>query len=294
MTIDKRFESLFHSRVQFQGRERQVELRVPAFGEIFALVLESQHRTPERMSVMFPAEFKRLIKSLGENSVGIEHARALYADAQAAGQIVAARNRLFETLAEQGLLYAQCPHCLNWEAEVSIVALTVALQAGPWPIIDGRMFLAVPSLSSRLPRGIRPAGVPGTSRVRFDLPSSVFRLTTPIRSGTLGAADRNNGTSERAAWARWVTSREVGISGREQWREDVPGFRAALRLAVALEHLQGIEGEITPEVVLDMLSVDFYFLDNLHYLVHNVDLQNDKKASINCEACGLPFLLIVD
>jgi hypothetical protein len=81
------------------------------------------------------------------------------------------------------------------------------------------------------------------------------------------------------------------MSGREQWREDVPGFRAALRLSVALKYLDGLSGEITPEAVLQMPATDFYFLDNLHYLAHNVDITDEAKATIRCAQCGRPFVL---
>ncbi len=291
MTVDKRFESLFHARVQFQGREREVELRVPAFREIFPLILAPEHRTPDRMAVMFPAEFKRLIKSMEGGGLEVEHARALYADPQAAGQIVAARNRLFETIAEQGLTYLQCPHCFNWEAEVNVTALTTALQAGPWPIIDQRLFLAVPSLAQHLPRFSRKRRQPCSSRIRFQLPSSVIGLPAASRSGVLGDADAQDGALERAAWKRWTPSTELDKTGREQWREDVTGFRAALRLTAALKYLDGLSGEIAPEAVLQMPATDFYFLDNLHYLMHNVDITDEAKATIRCGRCGQPFLL---
>ncbi|PWT95570.1 MAG: hypothetical protein C5B55_01120 [Blastocatellia bacterium] len=291
MTVANSFESLFHVRILFQGRDRDIELRVPEYEEVFALILPPEHRSPERMSVMFPAEFKRLIKSMEGSSIDIEHARAIYADSQAAGQLVASRNRLFETLAEQGLIYMQCPHCLSWEAEVSVTALTTALQAGPWPIIDQRLFLAVPSLAQHFPKFLRTRQFPYSSRIRFQLPSTVVGIPAASRSGVLGYADAQHGAMERAAWQRWTPSE---VSGREQWREDVSGFHAALRLSVALQYLDGVSGEITPEAVLQMPAIDFYFLDNLHYLAHNVAITDEIKVSVRCEKCGQTFVLAAD
>jgi hypothetical protein len=285
------YDQLFHTRIVFEGRERQVELRVPRYGELFALILEPQHRTPERTSVMFPAEFKRLIKSIDGEPPSIEQARALYANAQAAGEIVAARNRLYETLSEQGRVFAQCPNCLNWEAEVSILALTTALQAGPWPIVDQRMYLAVPALGQHLPRTVRSRTVSGPASIRFELPSKIVGLPAPVSFGIIGNADRNDGSLEMAAWDRWVNA-EPNKPGREQWRDDIPGFRAALRLAVALERLDRFPGEITPEIVLEMPAVDFYFLDNLHYLAYNADVPDQTRITVNCERCKQPFGLV--
>ena len=292
MTIDKKFESLFQIKIQFQGADHVVNLRVPPFGELFGLILQPQHRTPERMSVMFPAEFKRLIASLDGRVVDIESARGLYADPHAAGQIVAARNKLLETLAEQGRIFAQCPYCFKWEAELNVIAMTVALQQGPWPIIDERMFLAVPSLAQQFPPNRQPRTILGASRIRFELPSSVIGLGAPVTAGILRDADREGGTLEQLAWDR--VKSQIDKTGREQWRSDVPGFRAVLRLAIALQALDGLSTEITPQVIMDMPAVDFYFLDNLHYLVYNADIQDEHKARLECRHCFRSFLPVMD
>ena len=290
--MDQNFSSLFLTRVPFRGYDCGVELRIPSYGELFGLILTEQQRTPERMAVMMPAEFKRVIRSINGKPVSIEDAREIYAEPQAAGRIIAARNQLFETLAEQGRVFLQCPHCKSWEAELSVLALTVALQAGPWPIIDQRMFLAVPSLAWHFPPCVRVGPLTGTSRIRFQLPSAVIGLTTAPGTGVLDNADRNHGADETMAWQRWV-DRQSNEPGHEQWRHEVPGFRAGLRLAVALEQLDGMSGEITPSIVLSMPAVDFYFLDNLHYLTHNVTVQDEHKASVGCGLCGRNFLLVV-
>jgi len=289
--MDPNFQSLFHTRITFRGRESQVELRVPAYAEVFGLILEAHLRTPERMLVMMPAEFKRIIRSIDGAPVKIEDARQLYADAQAAGQIVAARNRLFETLAEQGRIFMQCPHCVKWEAEVSVTALTVALEAGPWPIVDQRMFLAVPSLAQHFPPRIRFAQVHGTSRIRFDLPSTVIGLPGPINEGILTAAGHIGDASELAAWERWVKPWQ-GTPNHEQWRQEVPGFRAAVRLAAALANSGNQTAEINLETVLDMPVIDFHFLDNLHYLAQNASIRDVNKATVSCGLCGESCLLV--
>jgi hypothetical protein len=294
MNADTKFETLFHSGIQFQGRDCQVDLRVPRIGELFSLLLARHHRTPARLSVMFPAEFKRLVMSIDGKPMDIEQAHALYAEAQSAGQIVAARNRLFEVLSEQGRIFARCPHCSDWEAELSVIALTVALQAGPWPIVDERVFLAMPSLAERLSKGARPQGAVCSSRIRFELPSKVVGLPAEVGSGVLSDADRDNGAAELAAWQYWAPRESERAVGREQWREDVPGFRAVLRLTVALDQLDGSAGTISPEIVLRMPSVDFYFLDNLYYLTHNVDIAANNDPEVKCSSCAQIFLPVSD
>ena len=289
-TPAEHLRALLQLRIPFHGAEHEVELRVPSTGEIFPLLLEPQHRTPERMAVMFPAEFKRLVKAIDGQPMTIETARALYGEPESAGRIIAARNRLYEALAEQGRVFAQCPHCRQWEAELKLLALVVGLHAGPWPIIDERLFLAMPSLADPRPNGTRPPTLPRTSRLRFELPSHVVGLPAEAQTGILGDVDADGGRRERAAWERWVPPGTARAEGREMWREDVAGFRAMLRLSVALERLDGLVGEITPEVIARMPIVDFYFLDNLYYLVHNVDIASDTPLVIDCAQCGKRYL----
>jgi hypothetical protein len=148
----------------------------------------------------------------------------------------------------------------------------------------------MPSLAKRRPKGARPPGAVCASRIRFELPSKVAGLPAEVGSGVLGDADRDNGAAELAAWQEWAPARSERAAGRQQWREDVPGFQAVLRLTVALDQLVGFSGTITPEVVLRMPMTDFCFLDTLYYLTHNVDVNGDREPEVKCGECAQTFL----
>jgi hypothetical protein len=286
-------DTLLNVRVPLDDAKRAVRLRVPPAVDLLTLILEPKVRTPERLAVLVPSELKRLMESVDGQPATIELARAFARDMVATVELLTARKRLLEVLSEEGAVYATCPHCLAWEAELSVVALTVALQAGPWPIIEDGAVLGVPALADPLPRGTRPATPPAAARIRFVPPSHVLGLPAEITGGVLGDADAEQDRLVREAWSRWAPPDDERAPGRTQWRHDVPGFRAMLRLAVALTSVEGTSEPISPALVERMPAVDFYFLDTLHYVTHNVDVGPQTHAAITCEKCGARFLPVL-
>ena len=294
MTLTRaQLDTLLNVRVPMGGAERSVRLRVPPAGDLLTLILERKVRTPERLAVLVPSELKRTIESIDGQPSNIELARAITRDMPAMVELLTARKRMLEVLSEEGVVYATCPHCRAWEAELSVVALTVALQAGPWPIIEDGAVLGVPALAEPLPRGTRPATLPAAARIRFVPPTHVVGLPAEVVGGVLGDADADQGRLVREAWNRWAPPGDERAPGRQQWRHDVPGFRAALRLAVALTSVEGATDPISPALIERMPVVDFYFLDTLHYVTHNVDVGPQTHAAITCEQCGARFLPVL-
>jgi hypothetical protein len=293
MLTQAELQRLLHPVIRFGGVERSVELRLPSCADILPLLMEPHLRIPQRLSTLLPSEFKRFLRTFDGRQADIEIARAIFADAEAAVGLLQARRQLLEAVAEQGLVFASCPHCRNWEARLSVVALTVALQAGPWPIVEDGLYLAMPSLCDPLPPGDRPSEPPPAARVRFDLPSRALDIPSGIGSGELQSADREHGRPLADAWKRWTGPAATSSPGREQWRPDVPGFRAMLRLSVALTQIDGRAEEASPGLIEAMPLADFYFLDTLHYVTTAADASGRSRTVIACERCGQSFLPIL-
>jgi hypothetical protein len=146
--------------------------------------------------------------------------------------------------------------------------------------------LTLPSLAQHAARGTRPADVALSSRLRFTLPSGSQFLGGVWRLGDRAA-------SEDEAWRFWAPAGTPRPPGREQWREDIAGFRAVLRLATALETLgSGAEPPVPADIMMLPLA-DFLFLDNLHYLMHDVAIPQDHGLLVHCQNCRMSFLPVL-
>jgi hypothetical protein len=124
--------------------------------------------------------------------------------------------------------------------------------------------------------------------LRYELPSAV--LAGNGDGGILGDLDADpRRPREMAAWLRWAPSSAAPAPQHEDWNSGVPGFRAILRLSVALEDGAKTPGAISPEIVEQMPVTDFFFLDQLYYLTHNVSVASPQSA-LPCGRCGARFL----
>jgi hypothetical protein len=278
--------SLLHVSLPFEGRERRVELAVPPAGQLFPLIsppaLWDSGNTPLALAL----EFKDLVRTLDGQPVTMERAHALVADDGARARLLDARNRLYEAAAAPGRVIVLCPVCRAREAALSPAVLAGALGVSPWPIVADGTHLALPYLADVDERGARPPGLPTAARVRFELPAHALGLEGSRAGGVLGETEPGPGRArEIAAWERWVPE-----TGHPYRSHRVPGFRAVLRLALALERLNDVEGEVTPDVVATLPATDAFFLDNLYYLTHAVSVPTDTRSAIVCGACGALFL----
>jgi hypothetical protein len=278
-----KFDALLRKHVDIRGHSRELTLRMPRFGEVFNQYLPRRLRTADRMSVLAPAQIKRLVSSLDGVAADIELARAIFNDPALYAQYVAARNDLLETVIESGMLHCLCPHCGQWEAELSPLALAVGLRAAFWPLSEADTQLAVPSTADATWRARAPHVLARSSRQRATLPYATASAGSPV-TATFRAVDGE---------ARQQRLRQLqdGIAGQErdeQWSEDLVGFRAALRMAATLESLSAAPVEIAS--VMQLALGDFLFLDNLHYLLCERDLPEDHGLAISCRSCGKAFL----
>jgi hypothetical protein len=172
-----------------------------------------------------------------------------------------------------------------------LFALVAGLHHAPWPIVHpNQIVLAAPSLATPWPIGKRPAGVATASRLRFELPSARLGFETELTAGVLGDLDLEDSDREVAAWNRWAPHDRKQPHERCNWTYYEPGFRALLRLAITIESLAGLDGEITPATLEPMPAPDFFFLDTLYYLTHTVDVPASTTLLQPCRGCGQRYL----
>ena len=97
--------------------------------------------------------------------------------------------------------------------------------------------------------------------------------------------------AEQAAWARWAPPDVERPEGRTWWRPRHPGFRAMLRLSVALRRLEQADGRViepTPESVERLYAADIHFLDLLYW--HACAANAPIDATVACQKCSTSFL----
>jgi len=142
--------------------------------------------------------------------------------------------------------------------------------------------------------GRRLAGLPMAADVRTVLPSGLLQLEPAMRSATLRDLDvvaEGAIVLEQGAWERWAPEDVTPPAGRAHWRRELPGFRAILRLTVALRSLDGKTDLSTADV--DALSIaDFFFLDTSYELLHYVDQPRPEALVVTCENCHGRYLAL--
>jgi hypothetical protein len=286
---DQSIEALTDLTIRLNGRYRSVRLRMPLTKMVYPLIIPEELRTPQRLGMILPIEIFDCIETIDGEPVTLARADAVASDPDLAIALTNRLRLLIEMVSARGIAYASCPSCNKGEADLTQGALMALLQARPWPIFEGPFF-ALPALSTYLQRGVRPSGIPLMSRLRFKCPTEVLERGTEAQSGFLGSLDTEPvGPREAAAWEKWTVSEET-IEGREDWNTGVPGFRALLRLCVALDHGRGVDpGSTSPASIETMPAADFYFLDQLYYLTHNVSIAPDT-ITITCSVCNTKFL----
>ena len=94
---------------------------------------------------------------------------------------------------------------------------------------------------------------------------------------------------EAAAWRRWAPTGVTPPAERSHWRYRSPGFRAIVRLTVALRALDG-DTALTPERIEALSLADFLFLDAAYFLTHYADQPTSEALVLTCEACGGRYL----
>jgi len=252
--------TLLQVRVRISGADRLIDLRVPTVRQIAPLVLPPERRFPERLRSRLPVEIQSTVDKVDGTPVDRELADAICADPTALSAVLRARGHAFAALSERGRIYALCPHCRERETELSVFVLVAGLEDGPWPVTDADGLIAVPALATLLPAGERPKSRARAGRIRVRLASADCGMSAGVESAVLGDVTTE---TDAQGWRQWAPSGVEQPDERFYWRYQNPAFRALLRLAVALQTLDG-STDVTTESIEALPIVNFFFLDNTY------------------------------
>lgn len=303
-------DNLRRTRISLAGAERRITLDPPRCADVAGLVVDPPRR-PGHERALVRGELVQTVELDGA-PIWAEYADLIIDDPVALPVVIAARDRLYAFLVEQGRAFAVCPSCAA-DVELDLAFYAVALRLPPWQVTDG-LFLAVPRLALPEPpappilcpseerpvvvRGIapRPLSPLRAQRIDFLLPSGRAGLAGPddAVAGSLGDIEP---AMEAAAWRTWAPPLQDQPAERMYWAPTRAGFRAMLRISVALTSLRDARSRPispTPESVEQLFFADLQFLDLLYTATHDllVELPADGREPSGIVHClsGHPFL----
>jgi hypothetical protein len=282
-------DALAHLRrvmVEVAGHDAELWLRVPTAG--FELPLLATLLAPRSEAVRIDClslVLRGFVESLDGAPVTKPRALERAADAATAKALLRVRAELYDGERLEGRVHLACPRC----ARESVVGLA-ALETSPWPVVGGDLQPSTPSLSRLFGPGRRPAGVAVAAGARLELPSACRELTRPFSAAVVGAPV----TAERdaAAWQRWVPHDAPFETEHAHWSVSNDGFRAVLRMTLALDSLDGAR-DVSPDTIEAMPMTDFLFADAAYHLLRHVDVRDPERATITCAGCAQPFLSVL-
>jgi hypothetical protein len=263
---------------EFRYDGRRLLITLPQVGEAITLWMHPQLRTAEYAHILRTAEIHRFTRTPDTKPIDRELAGAILDNPRAYAAYRVARDAELVAATEGGTIFAECPHCRAWEADLAPLALAVALRSEFWPLVDGPD-LAVPALACDLFRDVRGNL---TSQLTMQLPEHHDHR----------ASFQSNDALERLRL--WTTASaelfQQSAVKTEDWTPDSPGWWALLRFAGLVP---AIAGQPTVEGLLALTRLpltDFLFADNVYYLTHAAPLPEDNIATLRCRACGHEFL----
>ncbi len=241
------------------------------------LISSPEFRDAECLAELLPLVVMAFVERVDGAEVTLAEADVLAEDAELTRGLLVRIRTMLDALREQGAVFALCPFCGLWEAEVSVNAFALAI-AEPLPSTFDGSFLAFPSMSTNLVAGPRPA-LPRAARFRVETPSLALGLAAPWRAGVLGQVEYLDSDFEDPAWLD-----DPSLLDDDSPIRDGPTWRAMSRLAHALEP------PLTDEQVDEMPCVDFFFFDLVQYLVERAPVRPDTAGLIRCQRCDKQFL----
>ncbi len=303
-------EELRRLTVRLGGADRAVTFHPPTYESIVKGLFEQRDRV-SRERILVTGELVQLV-DLDDVPVLAETAAPIMDSPEALGEILATRERLYRWLLELGRVLAICPACGS-HRELDLAFYSAALGLPPWRVTDGD-HIAVPALAQPEPppallirpyeertvrarkRAPRPALPPLAARIDFILPGARAGIAVPgdAVTGTIGDVDH---AREIEAWRAWAPPRLEQPRERHHWRADHPGFRAELRLAVAIVELRDEIGaliEPSPEAIEKLFLADVHFLDLVYTATHDLVFETpppgeEPRCTVHC-TCGQAYL----
>ncbi len=255
-------------------------MTLPRLGQVLSLWMNPTLRTDEFDRILDTAEIRRFVRRGDGAPIDAELARSVREDPESWRAYREARNAELVAATDGHTLLARCPGCRGWEAELSPLALAVALRAPYWPLVDERDRLAIPALALEgvhrdlpeiTPAALLAVRLPGT-------PTRVITFTDDPAQNFLGWLRSSTGLVQPPAWT-------------QDWTADSPGWGAVLHLASLAPGLAG-PGDPSPDELLSLAEIplaDFLALDQIYALTHVVEVPEDNAARLDCPQCGTEF-----
>lgn len=273
------------------GTRRRLVVRVPTIGRTYVFVANtSLDRSAATRLEVARSEIYACVASIDGEAVRWRASCELADDPTTRAQVLLARNAMVSEQMRGGIVTALCPHCLDGEWQGSLQELADVTDQAIRGIgdEDGELF---PFALSYLPMTPppRPSGAGSeriTARTGFWLPSSVG----PAEAAAAGAGvlRRIDPYAEEQGWREWAP---IGIDPPEErygWTFESAGFRAVLRVLLALDFLgDKLNAQLTPADIEQLSLADFCFLDELYRLTFLASPSGGDPVS--CPKCGYGF-----
>ena len=305
-----RLDALRQFSVYLADAQHRVGVDPPRCAAVAGLIVPPAQRIHHERALL-RGELVQTI-ALDGTPIWAEQADLIIDDPSALAAVVAVRERVYGFLVEQGRAVAVCPTCAG-TVDLDLAFYAVALRLPSWRVTDGA-FLAVPGLAHPEPpeppilrptqerpvaaRGIapRPPRPPRAARIDFVLPSARTGLADADDAVAGSLADIEPGR-EAEAWRTWAPPDRDQPDERMYWAPSRAGFRAVLRLSVAVTSLRDSRSgpiEPTPGSVEHLFLADLQFLDALYTATHELPVETpanggEPRGTVHC-AAGHAFL----
>jgi hypothetical protein len=139
--------------VHLSGAPHRVVLHPPRCADVAGLIVDPPRRAGHERALL-RGELVQTV-DLDDKPIWADQADLIIDDPAALAAVLAARERMYAFLVEQGRAVAVCPVCAA-EVELDLAFYAVAVHLPRWPVVDGP-FLALPRLAHPEPPDLHPA-----------------------------------------------------------------------------------------------------------------------------------------
>lgn len=260
---------------------RDVALHMPTMKDLNGLIPGDAAQDAAWLARLLPLVFESFVSRLDGSALTGPMSVAVAEDPELARALLVQIRTLLDTLRERGRVFALCPHCGRWEADVGMngYALTIA---EPLPSTFEGPFFATPSLASNLVAGARPP-LPRAARIRVEVPSLQLGIPSPVRMAVLHEIDQHPDQVEQ------IDIDDDPYDDAYEGPVDIPIRHGAVWTALARLG-RALEPSLPDHELEALPAVDFFFLDLVHYLVDRAPVRPDTAGRIRCARCEQQFI----